>query len=118
MTDLKKDGKMQCLLLGLKGEKDMMANVPCLTMLDVDTGETRWCLAGMEHSMNPFGKLVSKPARVLPNGRIFEHKRHYHGWFASLVCTKEFYESHKEQLLPYDVTDEKHFKTDHLPQWL
>lgn len=110
--------RMTLLLLGLEGEQKMMEALPFMVMSDIDSDKKRWCLASTEYNLNPFGKLVKKPARYLPNGETFEHKKHYHGWFASLRCSEEFYNEHKEDLDKFDVTNEKHFKTDYLPTWM
>ena len=45
------------LLRSIKGEKDLLENIPCLSEIDVNTQDKVWCFAGLEHGLNPFGKL-------------------------------------------------------------
>tara|TARA_B110000495_G_scaffold68764_1_gene58691 strand:+ start:2523 stop:2870 length:348 start_codon:yes stop_codon:yes gene_type:complete len=93
------------LIMIPNGEKFAKEEMSFMTHTDVLTGKIVWEKATSDYSFNPFGKLVKKPARILPNGAVFEHKKHYHGWFATLLCTVEFYEKHKDTLDKYITTD-------------
>lgn len=105
------------LLLSTQGEKYGKEKLTFLTAKDNFTGELIWEKSTIEYSWNPFGKLIKKPARILPNGSILEHKKHYHGWFGMLNCTDEFYEKHKEVLDEFITTD-KFFSRKWLPKTL
>ena len=84
--------RMEYLLLSTKGEKYAKEQLSCMTHKDVLSGDLTWEKATVDYSFDPFGKLIKQPARILPNGTVFEHKKHYHGWFGLLQCTKSFYE--------------------------
>ena len=107
--------RMEFLIMTPKGERDAKENLPMMTHTDVISGKLEWEKATSDYSLNPFGKLIKKPARILPNGTVFEHKKHYHGWFATLACTSKFYEEHKEVLDKFITTD-KYFDKKWLPK--
>ena len=110
--------KMQdVLLMTQKGEKEMMKDLPFLTMTEIGTGETIWQLASPDYNINPFGKLVRTPAKYLGNGAVMHHAKYYHGFFVSLRCSEEFYKSKEWFMRNYNVTDEKHYSRDHMPKW-
>ena len=49
------------LLRSFQGENIMLKDLSCLHDIDVNTQVEKWCFAGPEHSINPFGKLVKSP---------------------------------------------------------
>ena len=71
------------LLMGFKGEQDMMENLNFLTMRCIDTGKIMWQLATHEYDINPFGKLVKRPQVMNEQGEITTHVSYYHGFFAN-----------------------------------
>jgi len=114
------------LLRGLKGEKDMIEKLSCLTEQDVKTKQERWCMAGPKHSVNPFGKLVkeNQEQKVLKkSGKIIitKHRKYHHGFFVRLTCSNEFYENNKKQLDKYILTSknqkELNINPNNLPAW-
>lgn len=108
---------MKFLLLGIRGEQEMMKIFHFLSMKDVFEDKLRWQPATKDYSINPFGKLVRVPARVLDNGRIMDHKKHYHGFFVDLRCSKPFYENHKEVIDSHVVKDGE-VDLRYRPKWL
>jgi len=105
------------LLMSTQGEKAMMEGMPFLTMAHIDTGEMIWQLATPDYNINPFGKLVRTPARILNTGQILTHNKYYHGFFIAMRCSEEFYKSKEWFMKEYNVTDEKHYARTHMPKW-
>ena len=52
------------LLRSVEGESKMLKNLSFLTETDVHTQDEVWCLAGPEHSINPFGKLIKQRGTI------------------------------------------------------
>ena len=46
------------ILRCLDGENTILQDLSCLHDIDVNTRKVKWCLAGPEHGINPFGKLI------------------------------------------------------------
>lgn len=109
--------RREFLLRSTRGELDLMTYLPFLTEQDVATKKARWCIAAAEYDLNPFGKLIKAPARYHARGHIIEHKKYYHGFFANLRCTEEFYNKYKVVLDKYIVTED-HINRDSQPSWL
>jgi len=108
------------LLMTTKGEAKMMKDLWMLTSTDIFDAQklkTIWNTVSNDFSINPFGKLYKTKGRYLPNGRVQTYPSYFHGWFASLKCTDEFYEQHKVALKDYDVSDEKYYSREHMPKW-
>ena len=112
-----KEKNLKFLLMGLKGEQDMLSKCDFLTHADAETGSLMWQRASHDYDFNPFGKLIKRPARTLNNGTVIDHKMHYHGWFANLRCSETFYKRYKKVLDQY-ITHDTHIKRDYLPVWL
>lgn len=104
------------LLMGFKGEQDMMENLNFLTMRCIDTGKIMWQLATHEYDINPFGKLVKRPQVMNEQGEITTHVSYYHGFFANFRCNTPFYDKYRHHLDEY-ITYDEHIKTDHQPTW-
>ena len=49
------------ILRCLDGENTILQDLSCLHDIDVNTQDEKWCFAGPEYSINPFGKLVKSP---------------------------------------------------------
>ena len=106
------------LLTSTRGENDLMKFLPFLTDVVMGTFDDRqWCVATPEYGFNPFGKLLKSPATYHAKGHILEHKKYYHGFFASLNCTEDFYNKHKKNLDKYTVEAEQVIR-DFQPTWL
>ena len=104
--------------MSTRGEADMMKFLPFLTEVIVGTFDDRqWCIATHEYGLNPFAKLLKSPATYHPKGHIIEHKKYYHGFFASINCEEEFYNKYKANLDKYIVTED-HIIRDFQPTWL
>ena len=100
------------LLRGLRGEKEMIEKLSCLTELDAMSRQPRWCMAGPKYSINPFGKLVkeSQEQKVLKKTGevvITKHRKYHHGFFVRLTCSDKFYEKNKKQLDKYILTEKR-----------
>tara|TARA_B110000495_G_C22859574_1_gene501207 strand:+ start:180 stop:527 length:348 start_codon:yes stop_codon:yes gene_type:complete len=106
--------RVDFLMVSTKGEKYAKDTMTMLTHTNCMTGIVEWEKATIDYSFDPFGKLVKKPARVLPNGKVFEYKKHYHGWFGMLICTRKFYEVHKDVLDEF-ITHDDFFSRKWLP---
>ena len=90
---------------------DAVVGKTVLELISTDTS------AAAEYDLNPFGKLIKAPARYHARGHIIEHKKYYHGFFANLRCTEEFYNKYKVVLDKYIVTED-HINRDSQPSWL
>lgn len=108
--------RLSFLLRNSRGEADMMIYLPFLTEKDLQTKKQRWCIATPEYDLNPFGKLVKSPAKYHSKGKVLEHRKYYHGFFANLSCTEEFYNKYKNNLDKYIVVEE-HINRDSQPTW-
>ena len=108
---------LEFLLMGLEvnGEKDMMKRLNMCTMKNSDTGELMWQPATDEYNINPFGRLIDKPARMV-HGKIVEDTVFFHGFFINLRCTTDFYNRYKDSLDFY-ITEDEHIRRDHQPKW-
>ena len=109
--------KKDVLLMTQNGEQDMIRELSFLTQTDLYTKKRIWQVGTNEYTLNPFGKLKKKLAKHLPNGQVRSHASYYHGFFATLLCTEEFYNKYSEVLKKYDVSDETHYNRQHMPQW-
>tara|TARA_B110000495_G_C22890834_1_gene519604 strand:- start:540 stop:881 length:342 start_codon:yes stop_codon:yes gene_type:complete len=108
------------LLMDTRGEQDLMKFCPFLTELKIDTFDNyQWCTATTEYNLNPFGLLIKSPATFTKKGKVVEHVKYYHGFFATIQCTDNFYTKYKPNLDKYIVTDD-HIKIirDSVPKWL
>ncbi len=115
---MKKEVKYnEYLLMATRGEQDMMAGLPFMVEKDVVTGEDRWTLCSHGHMLDPFNKLVKVPATYNKYGQVTSHKKHYHGFYASLKCTEDYYSKYKEQLDNY-INEEEYLQKASKPVWL
>lgn len=105
------------LLMASRGENEMMTNLPFLVEKDASTGKDRWTTASHNHSLDTFAKLVKIPASLNKRDQVVTHKKHYHGFFASLKCTEDYYYKYQEQLDKY-INEEKYINRDSQPNWL
>lgn len=126
MGNIEVENMEEHLLRGLKGEKEMLEELSCLTETDVMNRNERWCIAGPKHSVNPFGKLIkeNQEQKVLKKtGKVVitKHRKYYHGFFVQLTCSDKFYENNKNQLDKYILTSENkkelNINPNNLPSW-
>ena len=107
--------------MGFEGEREMMETLYFCTMRKVDVltndkSEIMWQPATHDYNINPFGKLLDQPAEFNESGDVIKHKTYFHGFFANIRCTEEFYETHKKELDKY-ITYDENIKRDHQPKW-
>jgi len=107
--------RKEILLRSTLGEDHLIKALPFLTERSLETKKAVWCKATSDYDLNPFGKLVKSHAKKNASGKIIEHKKHHHGWFASLKCTEEFYEENKAGLESFHAREENGFIA---PAWL
>ena len=104
--------------MSTRGETDLMMYLPFLTEIIVGTlDDKQWCMATSEFGLNPFGKLLKSPATYHAKGHIIEHKKYYHGFFANLNCTEDFYNKYKKNIDKYSVKENQIIR-DFQPTWL
>ena len=115
------------ILRCLDGENTILQDQSCLHDIDVNTRKVKWCLAGPEHGINPFGKLIKQPQKQNINkktGKIFiqQHKKYHHGFFMNLTCSENFYNNNKSELDKYILTEEAqkdlNINLELVPTWL
>jgi len=114
------------LLQTMRNEKEILQDLSFFFEKDVNTGEEKWCLAGPEYSINPFGKLVKSPQIQQINKKngkvsIIQHKKYHYGFFINLNCSKEFYNHNKDMLDKYILTEERkkelNINPETIPAW-
>ena len=109
------------LLRSVEGESKMLKNLSFLTETDVHTQDEVWCLAGPEHSINPFGKLIKQRGTInKKTGKPVSHRKYFHGFFVNLICTEKFYNRNKEELDKYILSEDENatgIHRDNQPQW-
>lgn len=103
------------LLMATRGEKDMKQNLPFMTEKDFE-GNVCWTISSHDHEIDAFGKLVNEPA-VVRKGRTIQHRKYYHGFFASLRCTEDYYSKYKEHLDKY-INEEEYLLNATRSTWL
>ena len=106
------------LLRSIHGETDLMEKLSICTNTNRYTGKRQWISSSIDYSINPFGKLVRTPAVKTTQGKIMEHRRNFHGFFANIKCTEEFYKKNKTTLDLFIVTDEQKIDRTYQPTWI
>ena len=114
------------LLRSFKGENIMLKDLSCLHDIDVNTQDEKWCFAGLEYGINPFGKLVKQAQKQIINKKngkaiTIQHKKYHHGFYMNLTCSEKFYNDNKDMLDKYILTEERkkelNINPEIIPAW-
>jgi hypothetical protein len=106
------------LLRSIHGEVDLMEKLSVCTSTNRYTKKKQWITSSIDYTINPFGKLTKTLAVKTTQGKVLEHKRNFHGFFANIKCTEEFYKINKTTLDFFIVTDEHKIDRTYQPTWI